>query len=69
MEDEKELAMKTKHSTALEAGMIAVESHVRNVILNHFSARHASTQPIYEEALKEHPNVTIAKDLLEIELS
>ncbi len=68
LEDEQELADKTKHSTAYEAGFIAIKAGVKHLILNHFSARYATTKGFYEEAIKAHPDVTCAKDLMEIEL-
>jgi len=68
LEDEQELAAKTKHSTAYEAGFITNKAGVKHLILNHFSARHPTTEGFYEEASKVNPNVTCAKDLMEIEL-
>lgn len=68
LEEEKDLALKTKHSTAYEAGLIANKAGVKHTILNHFSARHNTTQPLYDEASKVNPNIMIAKDFLEIEL-
>ncbi len=68
LEEEQEYADKTKHSTAYEAGFIAIKAAVKHLILNHFSARYATTKGFYEEAIKAHPNMTCAKDLMEIEL-
>lgn len=68
LEAEKELALKVSHSTAHEAGLIAKQAGVKHTILTHFSARYATTQPIYEEASKVNPNVKCAKDFLEVEL-
>jgi ribonuclease Z len=68
LEDEKPNALKAKHSTAKEAGEVAREANVGKLILNHFSARHASTVPIYEEVRKEFSNVVCAEDFMEIEL-
>ena len=67
-EDEQELAQKTKHSTSYEAGFIASKNGVKHLILNHFSARHPTTEGFYEEASKVNPNVTCSKDIMEIEL-
>lgn len=68
LEDEQELAQKTKHSTSYEAGFIASKNGVKHLILNHFSARHPTTEGFYEEAHKSHPDVTCSKDLMEVEL-
>jgi len=68
LEDEVALAINTKHSTAYEAAFITRRAGVKHLILNHFSARYATTKGFYEEAVKAHPNVTCAEDLKEIEL-
>lgn len=68
LEDEQELAQKTKHSTSYEAGFIASKNGVKHLILNHFSARHPTTEGFYEEAHKLHLDVTCSKDLMEVEL-
>ena len=68
LEDEQEIAIKTKHSTAYEAGFTTNKAGVKHLILNHFSARHPTTKGFYEEASQVHSNVTCAKDLMEIEL-
>lgn len=39
-EDEKERAIFTEHSTALEAGSVAHEAQVKQLVLSHFSSRH-----------------------------
>ena len=67
-EAEKELALKVKHSTAYEAGLISNQAGVKHTILTHFSARYATTQPIYEEASKVNPNVKCAKDFLVVQI-
>ncbi len=68
LEDEQELAAKTKHSTSYEAGFITSKAGVKHLILNHFSARHPTTEGFYEEAKQIHSNVVCSKDLMEIEL-
>jgi ribonuclease Z len=39
-EDEKERAIFTQHSTALEAASVAHEAGVKQLVLSHFSSRH-----------------------------
>ena len=62
LENEKHLAEKTGHSTALEAARIARESKVGQLILGHFSTRYTSTDPFLSEALKEFQNTDLAQD-------
>jgi len=68
LQDEKDLAIKAKHSTALEAAYIGLRAGVGHTILNHFSARHPSGQVFYDEASKVNRNIIVARDLMEIEL-
>lgn len=68
LEEEKAIALKVKHSTAHEAGLISKQANVKHTILNHLSARQASPTPLLEEASKVNPNIIIAKDFMEIEL-
>lgn len=68
LENEKDLASRTKHSTAYEAAFIANRAGVKHTILNHFSARYPTTKEFYEEAEKVNPNVICAKDFMEVDL-
>ena len=45
-----DLANKTKHSTALEAGKIAVKARVNKLILGHFSSRYKNLDELKIEA-------------------
>lgn len=60
MEDEKEKASETKHSTAAEAAGIAKRSHVKKLIIGHFSARYKDLAPLLEEAKKIFQETTLA---------
>ncbi|GGW33119.1 ribonuclease Z [Arenibacter certesii] len=62
LESEKALAPKTKHSTAMEAAIIAKKANVGKLILGHFSTRYGSTCPFKEEAAAIFPNVELAED-------
>lgn len=64
----KDKALKTHHSTALEAATLAKNANVKNLILTHFSARYDDENILVEEARKIHDSVIAAKDLLEIEI-
>lgn len=60
-------AIKTKHSTAQEAGKVAAETACKKLVLTHISARHKEEQKLENEARKEFGDVTVAKDFLEME--
>jgi len=64
----KEKALETLHSTAKEAASLAKNARVKNLILTHFSARYNDDLPLAEEARKVHDSVIAAKDLLEVEI-
>lgn len=61
-------AIKTKHSTAREAGKVAYETNCKQLVLTHVSARHKEDSKLENEARMEFGNVLVAKDLLEIEI-
>lgn len=56
LEAEKARAKKTMHSTAKQAGKIATEANVGELILGHYSARYKDLQPHLEEAKEEFTN-------------
>jgi len=62
LETEAHLAKKTKHSTAMQAAIIARESNVVRLILGHFSTRYKSILPFKEEAIAIFNNVDLADD-------
>ncbi len=62
LEINKELAAPTKHSTAIEAAMIAKEAKVKKLILGHFSTRYSGIQVFKEEAQTVFSNVELADD-------
>jgi len=64
----REKAIETFHSTAREAALLAKQANVKNLILTHFSARYKDESVLVEEAKHVHPSVIAAQDLLEIEL-
>ncbi|MGH1337627.1 MAG: ribonuclease Z [Aureispira sp.] len=43
-------AEKTQHTTAQEAGQLAAATHVKKLVLGHFSARYLDLTPLLEEA-------------------
>ena len=68
LDDIKEKALETHHSTAKDASILANNANVKNLILTHFSARYKDEEHHVEEAKKFHDSVIAAKDLLEVEL-
>lgn len=57
-------AKATFHTTASQAAMIANEAGVRELLLGHFSSRYTNVAPFMEEAKVNFPNVSLADDLL-----
>ena len=57
-----DLADKTKHSTAQEAGEIATKARVNKLILGHFSSRYKNLDEFRIEATSLFSNTFIAKE-------
>ena len=68
LEESKEKAEETHHSTAKQAAVLAKNAKVKNLILTHFSARYKDETKHLEEAKQVHESVITAKDFLEIEI-
>lgn len=51
------LAKERMHTTALEAGQIALLAEVQNLIIGHYSSRYRKVDSLVEEALSVFPNV------------
>ena len=64
-----DLALETQHTTAKEAGELASRANVKNLILTHFSARHADSTLLVDEAKQAHNSVLGAHDGLVIDIS
>lgn len=60
MNDKRERAMETFHSTAEQAATIALKAGVKRLIIGHFSARYKNLYPLLEEARAIYPNATLA---------
>lgn len=58
----KDLALKTKHSTAAEAAQIASAAQVKQLILGHFSSRYANLNTFVEQAQAYFENVQLAEE-------
>ena len=68
LDESRDRALVTRHSTAAEAGKFANDAQVKNLIMTHFSARYSNTEQLVEEGKKYHDIIIAAKDLLEIEI-
>ena len=69
IEEEKQRALDTCHSTAKQAAELGKNAKVKNIILTHFSARYKDEIQHKSEAEKIHDSVITAKDLLEVEIN
>jgi len=68
-DEEAERAIETGHSTAREAAQLARRAGCRRLLLTHFSARYSrDASELNAQALSEFPNVTIARDGMEIDV-
>ncbi|MFB5605690.1 MAG: ribonuclease Z [Nitrosarchaeum sp.] len=68
LDEIKEKAEETGHSTAKQAAILSKNAKVKNLILTHFSARYKDEIAHLEEAKLIHESVITAKDFLEIEI-
>lgn len=62
LEEQKELAFPTKHSTAKQAAEIARLAQVENLLLGHYSTRYSNIELFREEAQTIFPNVLLSDD-------
>lgn len=62
LDEHKELAERTKHSTAKEAGLIANGAKVETLILGHYSGRYEDLDLFRTEAKSEFENVELSED-------
>jgi ribonuclease Z len=68
LDEQKQRAQDTCHSTAKQAATLGKNANVKNLILTHFSARYKDESGHLNEAKEIHNSVITAKDLLEIEI-
>lgn len=67
-ESELARAKETYHTTAAQAGRIAVEAGVRRLVIGHFSARYKDENVLLKEASAIFPDTILAKENLCISL-
>ncbi len=68
LDEEKQKAQDTCHSTAKQAAELGKNANVKNLVLTHFSARYKDEVGHLNEAKEIHDSVITARDLLEIEI-
>ncbi len=68
LNDKKELAKTTKHSTAKQAATIAEKAGVGRLIIGHYSSRYKSIDVFKEEAQTIFDNTLLAKEGLIVEI-
>lgn len=68
LEEMKEKAIQTGHSTSLDAGKIAKSANVGKLILFHFSSRYVRLKPLLNEAKSVFENTIVGKDLESYEI-
>lgn len=61
-------AKETYHTTAAQAGQIALEAGVRKLLIGHFSARYEDESVLLEEALAVFPETVLAKETMCIDV-
>ncbi|MCP3686269.1 MAG: ribonuclease Z [bacterium] len=66
--DLEDKATKYKHLTARQAGLIANNAGVKQLVLTHFSQRYKNTQSIEEDARDVFDDVVCAKDFMRIRI-
>lgn len=64
----RELAAQNGHSTARQAARIAREAGAKRLIIGHYSKRYIDKTPLLQQAKEEFPDVTLADELLKIDL-
>jgi ribonuclease Z len=62
MHDRLERAIETRHTTSLQAGMVAQKANVKRMILGHFSSRYDSLTELLEEARINFKETYIANE-------
>lgn len=60
MEDERDKAIETKHSTTLDAARMALQTKAGKLLIGHFSARYRELEPVLAEARTVFANTELA---------
>lgn len=60
MQDMLQRAQETFHTTAKQAGEVALEAQVKRLLIGHFSARYRDLQPLLDECREVFPDTSLA---------
>ena len=60
MHDMADRALETLHTTALQAGEVALKANVNKLMIGHFSARYKDLKPLLAECQSVFPNTVLA---------
>ena len=63
MEDETIRSKQTEHSTARQAGTIALKANVKKLIIGHYSARYNNQNELLNEAKAVFENTVLGEDM------
>lgn len=63
LSQDRDLARRTGHMTADEAGRLAAAAGARRLVLTHVSARYDDLEPLLAEARRHHDDVVMASEL------
>ena len=66
MHDRKDLAVKYFHSTSVDAANIAKKSHVKNLLIGHYSQRYRCLDDLLEESKSVFERTILSRDGLQI---
>ncbi len=69
LESLRDRAVKTFHSTALDAAKIAIKAEVKRLLIGHYSARYADSEPLVKEAQTIFRETTAAEDGMIVEIT
>jgi ribonuclease Z len=68
LDKDKDKAVERRHSTALEAALLAKRARVKKLVLTHFSARYQSVSALVKEARAKFPGTVAAYDGMRVEV-
>jgi ribonuclease Z len=68
LEEMKERAAQTHHSTARQAAQLAHDAGVQRLLIGHFSSRYKSYEPLLEEARTVYPTAELAEEGLVVSI-
>ena len=68
-DDMEQLAFERKHLTASQAGRLARQAGVKQLLLTHISARYREDEPLISQARAEFKNTLLAADNMRVEVT